>query len=655
MYFNNGNGFFTNMTGTNVPDDAAYTVDVASADLNGDGQLDLLLSNHDPNVIYYNNNLNGAGAEGDYRYFGSIQTVSNAHSPENAMEPGDFNGDGLIDIFHSNSQASTARIWQNTGNDAGNKAVFTVVSNLPTGANTTRKATVADLNDDGRVDVFVMREGSRPFVLRNTSVNGQISFVDWTPALAFPTGNTHAGWHAAAFDADGDQKLDIFIGGWTNDHLFRNVPANEILEADLVDHMLPAVHNLAPVVVSGDVSGLPYVLELLARDGGGSPTPGGPLGPGGPDFDLYTLNGLPTGAILSVVLNSASGYKLDVLNNLGFPIATSERGGMGIEEALQMSAPGTVLGIRVTLVEPAALTCTNFTQCADQDDNGVRDDVCTWWECDAGLCSGTEVAFADLAGEFGACAPDGVADAHDRFHALNCFANTNTTSIPGEEYPCEPAAPAATNVDAGGPFGDCAPDGVCDGNDAFHVLNTFEGLSACACPGGPAPQGPFEPVVVEQVGLRLLGGPARVRPGEIFTVDVHLADAAKDLRGYQLHLGTAGGDGGRIDLIDVSVADRPDAVFAKAGPWEAFNIRTGQMVAGLDGPGVRADAGAYLATFTFRASADAAGSFTIEVLHDDDGGLHRTYLLPTPTHAKIAVTGSAVSVVHIAQRGVRGR
>jgi hypothetical protein len=35
-------------------------------------------------------------------------------------------------------------------------------------------------------------------------------------------------------------------------------------------------------------------------------------------------------------------------------------------------------------------------------------------------------------------------------------------------------------VDAGGQFGDCSPDGVCDGNDAFHALNAFAGATSCS-------------------------------------------------------------------------------------------------------------------------------------------------------------------------------
>jgi probable HAF family extracellular repeat protein len=126
--------------------------------------------------------------------------------------------------------------------------------------------------------------------------------------------------------------------------------------------------------------------------------------------------------------------------------------------------------------------CAAVSDCADVNADGVRDDHCLWWSCAAGACSSVEIPFADMGGEFGSCPPDGFADSHDRFHALNCFSNQDTLGQPG--YGCEDAPPQAFNVDAGGPFGDCAPDGVCDGHDAFHALNAFDGSTTCLCPGG---------------------------------------------------------------------------------------------------------------------------------------------------------------------------
>jgi hypothetical protein len=137
---------------------------------------------------------------------------------------------------------------------------------------------------------------------------------------------------------------------------------------------------------------------------------------------------------------------------------------------------------------PDSCECTAFEECADGDGDGIRDDNCMWWACRSGLCAATPVTFADVGGPFGHCPPDGTADGHDRFHALNCFSNQGTAGQAG--YPCEAAPPLAFNADAGGPFGSCAPDGVCDGHDAFHALHAFAGSTTCSCPpdGGTAPQ-----------------------------------------------------------------------------------------------------------------------------------------------------------------------
>ncbi len=295
--------------------------------------------------------------------------------------------------------------------------------------------------------------------------------------------------------------------------------------------------------------------------------------------------------------------------------------------------------------------CTVLADCADLNVDGVRDDGCVWWACVHEVCEPTAVIFADMGGPFADCRPDGAADGNDRFHALNCFADIDPPDTPG--YLCEDNAPVAFNVDTGGRFGSCAPDGVCDGNDVFAALNVFGNMTTCACSGdgGPAPL--VMPRTVGTVDLVLAADREWLEPHGIITVDVYLEGPVEQLRGYQLHMQSGGGALGELTLIDISIHqgsvepvvgrhDRNDTrsalehVFAEWPFWDAYNTVTGQMVAGLASSGVDIGRG-YLATFSFQASAEARGTFTIELLSDDADSAQRTYLFVTEPTDRIMI------------------
>ncbi len=292
------------------------------------------------------------------------------------------------------------------------------------------------------------------------------------------------------------------------------------------------------------------------------------------------------------------------------------------------------------------LACQDFTDCGDLDMDDVSDDNCMWYQCMDNECSSIPRQFADLGGPFGECMIDNVTDNNDRFHALNCFANVDTDgSVP---YPCEPSAPFTINVDAGGKFGACCPDGVCDSNDAFLVLNAFAGSTTCSCPdacGGPAPV--TGPVVTEKARLSLIAERGVIQAGQTIEVDVFMDSALKDLRGYQLHVEVSGGSSGSLTLVDMAIRSHPNYVFDGRGAWDAFNLGTAQMTAGLDTPGIATPRRGYLATLTLVASRDAAGTFAVDLLYDDTAGNYRTFLFPSLPTGKIAIDRTTPAVIRV--------
>ncbi len=289
----------------------------------------------------------------------------------------------------------------------------------------------------------------------------------------------------------------------------------------------------------------------------------------------------------------------------------------------------------------ASNTCATAADCADLDGGGATDDVCTWWECVDSTCVSVAKAHpSDMGGALGDCALDTFCNLADALHALTCFAGNNS---------CD-----TINIDAGGALGACAPDGFCNLADALHALTCFAGNNTCAC--GPSPGIAPEPNVVGAVSLTAVADRSDVRPGEELTVRIY-ADVQSperkrwvNVRAYQLNVGISGGRGGSLELVNIEIEERKDFVFGGAADaFNAFNVETGQMLSGLYDGHVEATGRVYLATFTYRVSNDARGTFVIDVIHDATPQ-SQTFLVGPSQTDEIEVEQTTPAVVRIASR-----
>jgi hypothetical protein len=273
-----------------------------------------------------------------------------------------------------------------------------------------------------------------------------------------------------------------------------------------------------------------------------------------------------------------------------------------------------------------ATECPTEAACCDTDSNNVIDDVCSFCSCDPTCGVSARVVPADISGAFGACPIDTFCNIHDRNQALSCFAGTTTCPL--------------INIDAGGAFGACLPDGFCNIHDANHALSCFAGTNACAC--GPMPITPVD--VAGEAGLSLTSSSRSIGPGELVHVRVFVDGHIEALQSYQLHLDVSGGKSGSLELENITIDSRKDYAFEGMDSFDAINITTHQMLAGLNVESIPVENG-YLATYTYRPTKDATGDFVVTARHDEVLG-DQTYLV-AEGNGKIVITASGSAVIAV--------
>jgi hypothetical protein len=103
------------------------------------------------------------------------------------------------------------------------------------------------------------------------------------------------------------------------------------------------------------------------------------------------------------------------------------------------------------------------------------------------------------------------------------------------------------------------------------------------------------------------------RSGDLYFVDAYV-HGAPDLRTYQVAVAASGGSSGELILDEVQIdAQREDYVFFSLDAIAAEDQLGGRAAGVLKDGGIDATDSAYLGTFVFRASANAQGTFDVQV------------------------------------------
>ncbi|MFD2533327.1 FG-GAP repeat domain-containing protein [Gracilimonas halophila] len=187
----------------------------ATGDIDGDGDLDLLLANKiDPgprnsSIVYIFENR-GTQREPEFHQSGILDLPDDYHY---APTLADLNGDGLDDLLLGRWRGEVA-YYQNTGD--GFELVGETLLELPRGSNAVPE--LADLDGDGDMDLLLGQSGGGIAYFRN---EGNAEEPDFKLVEdAFPGIEVRHRSTPALYDADGDGDLDLFLGSKVEGILF---------------------------------------------------------------------------------------------------------------------------------------------------------------------------------------------------------------------------------------------------------------------------------------------------------------------------------------------------------------------------------------------------------------------------------------------------
>jgi len=155
LYHNNGDGTFTNVTKkAKILEPEGKSLSVGAADFDNDGWPDIFVANDGVRAFLFRNRRDGtfeetAGITG--------MAYSQTGQPMAAMciSLGDYDNDGLLDLYISDFQGSSDHVWHNDGNGFFSETSDSAGITLPTKTVLSFGGGFVDYDNDGWLDIFI--------------------------------------------------------------------------------------------------------------------------------------------------------------------------------------------------------------------------------------------------------------------------------------------------------------------------------------------------------------------------------------------------------------------------------------------------------------------------------------------------------------------
>ncbi|RYD68314.1 MAG: tandem-95 repeat protein, partial [Sphingomonadales bacterium] len=282
------------------------TADVALADLNGDGKLDIVTSAY--GVLTENINQGDTNGNGLVDDFVQRNISNGSIGYTYGVTTGDLDGDGRTDVITSNYETyyyggAPVTISFNRGDTNGDGQIDYVTQAVYSNTSQAMGVSLGDINGDGKMDLVVGRwDNSGTDVLLNlgdTNGDGEVDFE------TFSLGFNDYVMENTLVDIDGDGDLDIVSSGANGSNVHISINQGDSNGDGGTDFVTTAhyvgytTYGLAAVDLDGDGD-----VDILAPNPNGywsgNQTSylnnlGDTDGDGAPNFSLVTINGVNGG------------------------------------------------------------------------------------------------------------------------------------------------------------------------------------------------------------------------------------------------------------------------------------------------------------------------------------------------------------------------
>jgi hypothetical protein len=211
LYLNNGTvAPFSGVSGSDISADTDVTLSVVLGDVDGDGDLDLVAGNDGVNRLYLNN-----GTSAPFSGVSGSNISADAHTTRSIVL-GDVDGDGDLDVVVGNKDQAN-RLYLNNGTASPFSGVSG--SNVCADTDVTRSVALGDVDRDGDLDVVAGNQGQANRVCLNNGTANPFGSASSSDVSADVQDTTTV----VLGDVDRDGDLDLVVANYGINRLYRRV------------------------------------------------------------------------------------------------------------------------------------------------------------------------------------------------------------------------------------------------------------------------------------------------------------------------------------------------------------------------------------------------------------------------------------------------